>query len=61
MILEHWIRPAREGGVECYLHTASGCVLQARAPTVEELRAFIERWLSLTAAAAEQPEPQGAR
>ena len=24
MIVEHWIRPARDGGVECFLRTATG-------------------------------------
>jgi hypothetical protein len=49
VILAHWIRRAGQGGVECYLHTAAGCVLQGWAPSAAELRCAIERRLTLTA------------
>ena len=48
MILAHWMRRAGEAGVECYLHTATGCVLQGWAPSAAELRCAIERRLTPT-------------
>jgi hypothetical protein len=43
------MRRAGEAGVECYLHTATGCVLQGWAPSAAELRCAIERRLTPTA------------
>ncbi len=55
MIVEHWIRPARDGGVECFLRTADGRELRGRAHTVGTLRWTLEQCLQLL-----QSEPDGA-
>jgi tRNA threonylcarbamoyladenosine modification (KEOPS) complex Pcc1 subunit len=49
VIVEHWIRPCREGGVELYMRSSAGLTLQARAPSAAALRRALENCLALVA------------
>ncbi|MHB8491205.1 MAG: hypothetical protein ACYDA6_03180 [Solirubrobacteraceae bacterium] len=59
MIVEHWIRPARDGGLETDLRCADGRTLTITGSNMAALRRTVAQWLALTDEGAQGGELGG--